>query len=100
TGGDLLQLAVAILQHLRDLVVVKLTSSRAALLDMDDDLFDQLGGQAEAVDAELLAQHFDRFSRTIGNLENSRVPRLVIEMGLIELAHAEPLLPLGDLVAR
>ncbi|HLT38783.1 MAG TPA: DNA polymerase III subunit gamma/tau [Enhygromyxa sp.] len=101
TGGDLLQLAVAILQHLRDLAVVKLTdSSRAALLDMDDDLFEQLGRQAATVDAELLAQHFDRFARTIGNLENSRVPRLVIEMGLIELANAEPLLPLGDLVAR
>jgi DNA polymerase-3 subunit gamma/tau len=100
SGGDLLQLAVAILQHLRDLAVIKLTSSRAALLDMDDDLHEQLQQQAATVEAELIAQHFDRFARTIDSLENSRVPRLVIEMGLLELANAEPLLPLGDLVAR
>jgi DNA polymerase III subunit gamma/tau len=100
TGSDLMQLAVAILQHLRDLTVVKLTGSRAALLDMDDDLYEQLVRQAEAVDADQIAQHFDRFARTIENLDNSRVPRLVIEMGLLELANAEPLLPLGDLVAQ
>jgi DNA polymerase III subunit gamma/tau len=100
TGSDLMQLALAILQHLRDLTVVKLTGSRAALLDMDDDLYEQLVAQAAAIDAELLAQHFDRFARAVDSLENSRVPRLVIEMGLLELVNAEPALPLGDLVAR
>jgi DNA polymerase III subunit gamma/tau len=100
SGSDLMQLAMAILQHLRDLTVVKLTGSRDALLDMDDDLYAQIVAQAEGVSAELVAQHFDRFARTVDNLDNSRVPRLVIEMGLLELANAEPLLPLGDLVAR
>jgi DNA polymerase III subunit gamma/tau len=100
SGSDLMQLAMAILQHLRDLTVVKLTGSRDALLDMDDDLYTQIVAQAEGVSAELVAQHFDRFARTVDNLEHSRVPRLVIEMGLLELANAEPLLPLGDLVAR
>jgi DNA polymerase-3 subunit gamma/tau len=100
TGSDLMKLAVAILQHLRDLAVVKLTSSRDALLDMSDDLYEQLQQQAAAVEATVIAQHFDRFSRVVESLENSRVPRLVIEMGLLELCNAEPLLPLGDLVAR
>ncbi|WP_146157323.1 DNA polymerase III subunit gamma/tau, partial [Enhygromyxa salina] len=99
-GSDLMQLAVAILQHLRDLTVVRLTGSRAALLDMSDDLYDQLVAQAQAVEPSVIAQHFDRFARVVDNLENSRVPRLVIEMGLLELCNAEPLIPLGDLVAR
>ncbi|PRQ03577.1 DNA polymerase III subunit tau [Enhygromyxa salina] len=100
TGSDLMQLTVAILQHLRDLAVVKLTGSRAALLDMSDDLYAQLADQAKGVEATVIAQHFDRFARVIDNLENSRAPRLVVEMGLLELCTAEPLVPLGDLVAR
>ena len=100
TGSDLNQLAIAILQHLRDLTVVKLTGSREALLDMSDDLYEELVRQAEGVAATVIAQHFDRFARVVDSLENSRVPRLVIEMGLLELSQAEPLLPLGDLVAR
>jgi DNA polymerase-3 subunit gamma/tau len=100
SGSDLKQLALAILQHLRDLTVVKLTGSRDALLDMSDDLYEQLCEQANEVEATIVSQHFDRFARVVDSLENSRVPRLVIEMGLLELCNAEPLLPLGDLVAR
>jgi DNA polymerase-3 subunit gamma/tau len=101
SGSDLMQLAMAILQHLRDLAVVKLTGgSRDALLDMSDDLYEQLCAQANEVEATVVSQHFDRFARVVDSLENSRVPRLVIEMGLLELCNAEPLLPLGDLVAR
>ncbi|MCA9700299.1 MAG: DNA polymerase III subunit gamma/tau, partial [Myxococcales bacterium] len=100
SGSDLMQLAMAILQHLRDLAVVKLTGSRDALLDMSDDLHEQLVAQAATVESTVIAQFFDRFARTVDNLENSRVPRLVIEMGLLELVNAEPVLPLGDLIDR
>jgi DNA polymerase-3 subunit gamma/tau len=99
-GSDLMQLAMTILQHLRDLAVVKLTGSRDALLDMSDDLYEQLCEQANEVEPTVVAQHFDRFARVVDSLENSRVPRLVIEMGLLELCNAEPLMPLGDLVTR
>jgi DNA polymerase-3 subunit gamma/tau len=99
-GSDLMQLAMMILQHLRDLAVVKLTGSRDALLDMSDDLYEQLCEQANEVEATIVSQHFDRFARVVDSLENSRVPRLVIEMGLLELCNAEPLMPLGDLVSR
>ncbi|EDM74111.1 DNA polymerase III, gamma and tau subunits [Plesiocystis pacifica SIR-1] len=100
SGSDLMQLAVAILQHLRDLTVLSLTKSRAALLDMNDDLFEQLQRQAGATSPTVVAQHFDRFARVVDSIEHSRVPRLVIEMGLLELVSAEPLMPLGDLVTR
>jgi DNA polymerase-3 subunit gamma/tau len=100
SGSDLKQLALAILQHLRDLTVVKLAGSRDALLDMSDDLHDQLVAQAGQVESTVVAQWFDRFARVFDSLENSRVPKLVIEMALLELVDSEPLLPLGDLIAR
>jgi DNA polymerase-3 subunit gamma/tau len=57
-------------------------------------------GQAAAVDSVVLAQLFDRFTRVVDALPRTRVPRLVLEMGLLDLVHSEPLMPLGDLIDR
>jgi len=100
TTGHLQNLAVGILQHLRDLAVVKATGQRAALIDVSEPVFEQLTAQAESVDHVRIAQLFDRFARTVEGLETSASPRLTIEMGLLDLAHAEPLQPLGGLVER
>ena len=100
SGADLLQLAISILQHLRDLAVVKLTQNREALLDISDGLFDRLSEQAKGVETVVISQHFDRFTRVVEGLETSQIPRLSLEMGLLDLVNAEPLMPMGDLVAR
>jgi DNA polymerase-3 subunit gamma/tau len=100
SGSDLLQLAIGVLQHLRDLTVVKLCGTREVLLDVSDALYERLEAQAKGIDAVILGQHFDRFSRVLEGLETSQIPRLSIEMGLLDLVNAEPLMPMGDLVAR
>ncbi|MBZ5715453.1 DNA polymerase III subunit gamma/tau [Nannocystis pusilla] len=100
SGQDLLALALELLKHLRDLTVVKLTGSRDVLLDASDQEFEQLGRQAADVDATALSQLFDRFTRVVDALPRTRVPRLVLEMGLLDLVHTEPLMPLGDLIDR
>ncbi|MCY1011196.1 DNA polymerase III subunit gamma/tau [Nannocystis pusilla] len=100
SGQDLLALALELLKHLRDLTVVKLTGSRDVLLDASDQEFEHLTRQAAGVDATALSQLFDRFTRVVDALQRTRVPRLVLEMGLLDLVHTEPLMPLGDLIDR
>ncbi|WAS93922.1 DNA polymerase III subunit gamma/tau [Nannocystis punicea] len=100
SGQDLLALALELLKHLRDLTVVKLTGSRDVLLDASDQEFEHLTRQAADVDATALSQLFDRFTRVVDALPRTRVPRLVLEMGLLDLVHTEPLMPLGDLIDR
>ncbi len=100
SGQDLQQLALAFLQHIRDLVVVKACGARDVVRDMSDSQFEQLQRQAEQSSAELLSQLFDRFARTVDALPRTRVPRLIMEMGLLDLVHSDPLIPLGDLVER
>ncbi|MCA9661504.1 MAG: DNA polymerase III subunit gamma/tau, partial [Myxococcales bacterium] len=63
SGQDLQQLAIAFLQHLRNLVVVKLTASREVLIDASEAEFDALREQAAGLDPSVLSQLFDRFSR-------------------------------------
>ncbi|MCB9566735.1 MAG: DNA polymerase III subunit gamma/tau [Myxococcales bacterium] len=100
SGQDLQQLALAFLQHLRNLVVIKLTGSREVLIDASEAEYDHLRGEAEKVEVSVLCQLFDRFARVVDSLANTRVPRLLLEMGLLDLVHAEPLIPLGGLIDR
>jgi DNA polymerase-3 subunit gamma/tau len=100
SGQDLLALALEFLKHLRDLMIVKLCGTREVLVDASDSEYEQLTSQAAAVDSVVLAQLFDRFTRVVDALPRTRVPRLVLEMGLLDLVHSEPLMPLGDLIDR
>ena len=100
SGQDLQQLALTFLQHIRDLVVVKVCGVRDVLRDMSDTQYEQLEQQAAAASSAVLSQIFDRFAQTVDSLPRTRVPRLIMEMGLLDLVHSDPLIPLGDLVAR
>jgi DNA polymerase-3 subunit gamma/tau len=100
SGQDLLALSLEFLKHLRDLMIVKLCGTREALVDTSDADFEQLRAQAAGVESVVLAQLFDRFTRVVDALPKTRVPRLVLEMGLLDLVQSEPLMPLGDLIDR
>jgi len=100
SGQDLQLLALALLQHFRDLLVVKLTGSRDVLVNVSDAEFEQLQIQTKNLDATVLSQLFDRLARVVDTLPRTRVPRLILEVGLLELVHSDPLLPLGGLIER
>lgn len=100
SGQDLLALSLEFLKHLRDLMIVKLCGTREALVDASDAEFEHLQAQAGSVESVVLAQLFDRFTRVVDALPKTRVPRLVLEMGLLDLVQSEPLMPLGDLIDR
>ncbi|MCC6747256.1 MAG: DNA polymerase III subunit gamma/tau [Deltaproteobacteria bacterium] len=99
-GQDLSQFAQAFLAHLRDLIVVRSCREPRPLLDVTEAELEELVRQAKGDGAELLEQHFDRFARTAQEIARSSFPRLLLELVLIELVNAEPLVPLGDLLQR
>ncbi|MEE9382412.1 MAG: DNA polymerase III subunit gamma/tau [Nannocystaceae bacterium] len=95
---NLPRLAVAILQHFRDLAVLKACGDAEVLLSMGESLRTCLRAQAQSVETITVSQHFDRFSHTVDRLDDSRAPRLALEMGLLDLVYAEPLTPIGELI--
>ncbi len=99
-GNDLSVLSLQVLEYLRDLTVVKVCRSPDVLPDATEAEVEQLRAQVEPVEASHLSQLFDRFSRVIDRLPQSRSQRLLVEMGLLDLACAEPVMPLGDLVEQ
>ena len=97
-GHDMMVLSMQLLEHLRDLTLVAVCRSRDVLRGVTDSEYEALQQQAGKTQPIVVGQLFDRFTRVVDRLPTSRVPRLLVEMGLLDLAHAEPLMPLGDLV--
>lgn len=98
--SDVVRVALGILQHLRDLCVVKATGRRDVLVDASETTYETLEAQAARVSLDHLAQCFDRFARAVERLEHGVSPRLVVEMALLDLVHAPPLEAVGTLLAR
>ncbi|MCX4240585.1 DNA polymerase III subunit gamma/tau [Paraliomyxa miuraensis] len=97
-GNDLTVLSLQVLELLRDLTVLAVCGTSEVLPDATEAELAQLRALGSKVEPSHLGQLFDRFSRVIDRLPQSRTQRLLVEMGLLELACAEPVIPLGDLV--
>jgi len=100
SGHDVTVLSMQVLEHLRNLTVLSVCQTREVLPDATDAEIDAMNGQIKRADGAWLGQLFDRFSRVVDRLQTSRVQRMLVEMGLLDLASSEPVVPLGDLVDR
>jgi DNA polymerase-3 subunit gamma/tau len=99
-GVDEVQLARAIVRYLRDLSVVQVAPGRRGLVDATDDELAELAAEAGALERSRVTQMFDRMLRCCDELGKTLQPRLVLDCALIDVATVEPLVPLGDLLAR
>ncbi len=99
-GVDEVQIARAVVRYLRDLAVAKVSPDSQVLIEGSVDERKEVVEQAESMDASRIRQMFDRMLRTCNDLGETEQPRLVLDLGLIEVAAIEPIVPLGDLLTR
>ena len=99
-GVDEIQLARAIVRYLRDLSVMQVAPDRHELVDAADEERVELAAEAKELERSRVTQMFDRMLRCCDELGKSLQPRLVLDCALIDVATVEPLVPLGDLIAR
>ena len=100
SGQDLSQFAQAFLWHLRDLTVVRTCREPGPLVEATEAELDDLEQLSQTEEGALLPQLFERFARATEQIARSSFPRLLLEMAIVEMVHAEPMLPLGDLLER
>ena len=72
-------------RHLRDLLVAQ-DPRTLTLLEVSDDLVQRYAEQAARVDRDLLVRGLDRLSSCDAQYKNSKEPRLLVELTLIQLA--------------
>ncbi len=99
-GYDMAELGRSLLGHLRDLLVVKLLPDPAALVERSDEELAEARALVASVDAGLFEQHFHFLSRALDDVARSPDPRASLEMALVRIARAEPLMPLGEILER
>ncbi|MBK6847359.1 MAG: DNA polymerase III subunit gamma/tau [Proteobacteria bacterium] len=99
-GHDLARFAQDLVGHLRDLVVVRTCVDPGTLVEATEAELAELRAQSAGAAAPQLQQLFERSVRAAEQIARSSFPRLQLEMALIELAEAVPMLPLGELVER
>jgi DNA polymerase-3 subunit gamma/tau len=99
-GVDEVQLARAVVRYLRDLAVLQAAPSATELVDASDEESAELTAEAARIDRSRVTQMFERMLRCADDLGKTLQPRLVLDFALIDVATLEPLVPLGDLLAR
>ncbi len=99
-GYDTAHVARDLLALLRDLVVAKVCSEPAALLDLADEEAQDVATLAGATHADDLIRLHQGFSQGFDEVVRSGQPRSALEMLLVRLARRPPLLPIDELVRR
>ena len=98
-GADLARFALDLLEELRHLTVLKVASG-AALVDLTAPEIAALEEMAESIPADDLQRWFRILLRGQEELARTAVPRLVLEMALVEMATLADMVPVEQLVAR
>src|SRR5881409_2235713 len=102
-GYDAQRFCRDLLEHFRNLAVLRTTGDRTLLADLPDAEADALAGQAERRSADDLQRFFRLLLETDEALSapaRTIDPKLVLEMCAVRLATLPPLLPLDDILRR
>jgi DNA polymerase-3 subunit gamma/tau len=92
-----------LLEHFRDLVVLRTTGDRALLAELPEAEVEALGAQAERRSSDDLQRFFQlllRADEALAVPARTVDPRLVLEMCAVRLATLPPLLPVDEVLGR
>ena len=100
-GLDMLHFARQLLDHVRDLVVLRVTSGDPdELVGMVAEERERARALAESVEVLELQRAFAALSTLVDDVGRSSAPRTVLEMGLVRIATRPPLKDVAELLAR
>ncbi|MGD9090148.1 MAG: DNA polymerase III subunit gamma/tau, partial [Desulfobacterales bacterium] len=99
-GHDLKKLYVDILEHFRNLLIVKLGQNIEKLVDLPASEIDQMRTQTSAVSAGVLNQILDDLFREEASIRLATDTKLALEMAFIRLDQIKPALPIDELIDK
>ncbi len=100
SGKDLGYFCRDLLEYLRSLMVVKLTSNSAKLLEQFTFELDPLIEQAKQLDKDQLQQMFNVLVKTEWDMKRSSQPKIIFEMAVLQLLEIRPFQEIDHLIER
>jgi DNA polymerase-3 subunit gamma/tau len=89
-----------LLEHLRNLLIVKMGRNVSKLVDLPDIELTQMAEQTRELPYAVLNQIFDQLFREEAAIRLSSDPKLALEMAFIRLAQMKPALPIDELIDK
>ena len=99
-GQDMRQFLAGVVEHLRNLLVVKISRDPGRIIELSAADIESIKEQAESAESEHLLMLFDSLSRTLEDMRWSPHQRFTIEIGLIKACSLASLKPLGEVLGR
>jgi len=99
-GYDLKQFHKELVDHMRDLLVVKFVDDLTGLVELGDDEIAELKKQAGLANEEALSLIFEFLLQAEEKLARSEYPKVVLEFSLVKCASLKPMLKVEELISR
>ena len=99
-GYDTRQFYQAFLEHLRNIIIVKISKDPAKLMDLSPDEGEALKKQVKDSEVEMLQRLFDVWLKAEEEINRSSQPHVVLEMILLKMVYLKCLVPLDDALAK
>jgi DNA polymerase-3 subunit gamma/tau len=99
-GYDLKKLYINLLEHFRNLIVLKISQNSSKLVDFPEFELAQMVEQTRHVSVDALNQIFERLYREEVSVRLSTDAKLALEMAFIRMDQVKPALPIDVLIDR
>ncbi len=99
-GYDTRQFYQAFLEHLRNIIIIKISKEPARLMDLSPDECGTLKKQVKDCEVEMLQRLFDVWFKAEEEINRSSQPHIVLEMILLKMVYLGRLVPLDDALAK
>ena len=99
-GHSIVDLYTRLLEHFRNLLVIKLSSDSHNLMDLPSHEIDILKKQVQGVSPLHLSQVLDVLFREERTIKWSSRPHMAFEVVMIKLLNIRPALPINDLIEK
>ena len=99
-GQDMRQFLSGVVEHLRNLLVVNMSSNPSAIIELPAADIDAIKQQAAGTEPERVLMLFDSLSKTLEDMRWSPHQRFTFEVGLIKACSLMPLKPPGEVLGN
>jgi DNA polymerase-3 subunit gamma/tau len=99
-GQDMRQFLSGVVEHLRNLLVVNMSSNPSAIIELPAADIDAIKQQAAGTEPERVLMLFDSLSKTLEDMRWSPHQRFTFEVGLFKACSLAPLKPLGEVLGN
>jgi len=99
-GLDLKRLYSSLVEHFRNLLVVKISKNAQKLVDVPPHEIDRMQQQVKSVSVSSLNHIFEMLFSEEATLRYSSLPRLALELVFFRIIQTRPSLPIDDLIEK